>query len=92
MAAGALLDYIEETQKVALLHFDKIDYFPRDQFMILDKFTRKNLELTETIRSKSKKGTLLWVLDKTSTAMGGRALKQYIEEPLIQLDAIEKQT
>ena len=89
LAAGALLDYIEETQKVALLHFDNIDYFPRDQFMILDKFTRKNLELTETIRSKSKKGTLLWVLDKTSTAMGGRALKQYIEEPLIQLDAIE---
>lgn len=89
VAAGALLDYIEETQKVALLHFDKIEYFPRDRFMILDKFTRKNLELTETIRSKSKKGSLLWVLDKTSTAMGGRALKQYIEEPLLQLTAIE---
>lgn len=88
LAVGAILDYIYETQKVPLIHIDKIDMYHHNNFMILDKFTRRNLELTETLRGKEKKGSLLWVIDKTCTSMGARALKQWIEEPLIDINKI----
>jgi len=88
IATGSLLEYISETQKVDLVHFSNLDIYSYDKFMILDKFTRRNLELSETIREKSKKGSLLWVLDKTSTAMGARTLRKWIEEPLLDRDAI----
>ncbi len=88
IAVGALLDYIYDTQKVPLIHFNKIDMYNHRNFMILDKFTRKNLELTETLRGKEKRGSLLWVIDKTCTSMGTRTLKQWIEEPLIDIDKI----
>jgi len=88
VAVGSLLDYIYETQKVPLIHIDKIDIYNHSNFMILDKFTRRNLELTETLRGKEKKGSLLWVIDKTCTSMGTRTLKQWIEEPLIDIKRI----
>lgn len=88
-AAGALLSYIEETQKVPLKHFDKIEHYSQSSFMMLDRFTRRNLELTETMRDKSKKGSLLGVLDKTCTAMGGRKIRQWIEQPLIDMAQIK---
>lgn len=88
-ACGALLNYIEETQKTSLSHINSIDIYSAGDFMILDIATRRNLELTETIRNHSKKGTLLWVLDKTATAMGGRMLRRWVEEPLISKDRIE---
>ena len=88
-ASGALLTYIEETAKVPLNHISKIDFYHQNRFMVLDKFTRRNLELVETMRSKEKKGSLLWVLDKTCTAMGARRLRAWVEEPL--LDEIEIQ-
>ncbi len=89
-ASGALLAYVEETAKVPLNHFNKIDIYNHSRFMVLDKFTRRNLELVETMRTKDKKGSLLWVLDKTCTAMGARRLKAWVEEPLIDIDAIQK--
>lgn len=82
-AVGALLAYIEETQKVPLKHFDRIEHYHQNSFMMLDRFTRRNLELIETMREKGKKGSLLGVLDKTCTAMGGRKIRQWIEQPLI---------
>ncbi|SHJ47340.1 DNA mismatch repair protein MutS [Paramaledivibacter caminithermalis] len=85
---GALLDYIYDTQKVPLKHIDKVNIYNHNNFMILDKFTRRNLELTETLRGKEKKGSLLWVIDKTCTSMGTRILKQWIEEPLIDINRI----
>src|SRR6056297_359484 len=87
-AVGSLLQYIEETQKVALLNFSDLEIYHENNFMFLDKFTRRNLELLETIRTKDKKGSLLWVLDQTSTAMGGRRLTKWIEEPLLSKEAI----
>lgn len=89
-ATGALIDYIKETQKVDLQHFDRLELYHHDHFMILDKFTRKNLELTETIRGKDKKGSLLWILDKTCTSMGSRTMKKWIEQPLLSIDDIKK--
>lgn len=88
IVAGAILDYIYDTQKVPLKHIDKIDIYNHNNFMILDKFTRRNLELTETLRGKEKKGSLLWVVDKTCTSMGARTLKQWIEEPLVNIKGI----
>lgn len=88
VVVGALLDYIYETQKVPLKHIDKINIYNHNNFMMLDKFTRRNLELTETLRGKEKKGSLLWVIDKTCTSMGTRTLKQWIEEPLIDIKKI----
>ena len=76
-AAGALLEYLEETQKNALSHINHITRYDVEEYMLLDITTRRNLELTETIRSKEKKGSLLWVLDKTLTSMGGRLLRQW---------------
>lgn len=89
-AAGALIDYIKETQKVDLQHFDRLELYHHEHYMILDKFTRKNLELTETIRGKDKKGSLLWILDKTCTSMGSRTMKKWIEQPLLSIDEISK--
>ncbi len=88
MAAGALLQYLHDTQKNSLDHISHISTYSIDDFMLLDSATRRNLELTETLRDKQKKGSLLWVLDKTKTAMGTRMLRSIIEQPLIQKDAI----
>ena len=97
LAAGSLLKYLYETQKTALSHMTKITPYATGKFMILDTFTRRNLELTETLREKAKRGSLLWVLDKTKTAMGARMLRNIIEQPLIskkeitdRQDAIEE--
>lgn len=92
IVCGALLSYIEETQKVSLLHFNHIDIYKHNNYMILDKFTRRNLELSETMRANEKKGSLLWVLDKTATAMGARNLRKWIEAPLISKPEIEKRS
>lgn len=85
---GILLQYLEETQKVSLLNFHEIDIYHQNNYMFLDKFSRRNLELLETIRTKETKGSLLWVLDQTSTSMGGRRLKKWIEHPLLDLEKI----
>lgn len=90
IASGALLSYIEETQKVSLTHFNHIDIYQHDHYMVLDKFTRRNLELSETMRGNDKRGSLLWVLDKTATAMGARNLRKWIEAPLLSKVEIEK--
>lgn len=87
-STGALLQYLHETQKNSLEHINKLKIYSIDDYMIIDSSTRRNLELTETLRDKNKKGSLLWVLDKTKTAMGARLLKNYIEQPLIMEDEI----
>ena len=89
-AAGALFTYMEETQKTELSHILSVDFYKADEFMSIDAASRRNLELTETIRDRSRKGTLLWVLDKTKTSMGGRLIKKWIEQPLIDIDIIRK--
>ncbi|MGI6169343.1 MAG: DNA mismatch repair protein MutS, partial [Christensenellales bacterium] len=81
-AAGALLAYLEQTQKVALNHINRLSLFGRSHYMILDSASRRNLELTQPLRGEGKKGTLLHVLDKTMTAMGGRMLRSFIDQPL----------
>ena len=86
-AAGALLQYLLNTQKNGLTHVSAVKAYRRERFMIIDASSRRNLELTETMRERSKKGTLLWVLDKTRTAMGARLLRKWVEQPL--LDAAE---
>ncbi len=83
IAAGALLTYLYETQKNDMPHLTSIKPYTTGRFMILDSSTRRNLELTETMRDKQRRGTLLWVLDKTKTAMGARLLRSYIEQPLV---------
>ena len=90
LAAGALLQYLHETQKTELAHFTHIYPYLTNKYMLLDSSTRRNLELTETLREKQKRGSLLWVLDKTRTAMGGRMLRSMIEQPLIDRAEIEK--
>lgn len=82
-ALGALLSYISETQKVDLTHIRSIDLFAKGRYMELDWATRRSLELTESQRTGEKKGSLLWVLDKTKTPMGGRLLRSWIERPLL---------
>jgi DNA mismatch repair protein MutS len=89
-SSGALLEYLEQTQKVNLNHIQKLDAYNIEQFMVLDISTRRNLELTETLREKSKKGTLLWVLDRTMTSMGGRMIRKWIEQPLINIADINE--
>ncbi len=96
LAAGALLSYLYETQKIPLSHFTHIEPYLVSRYMLLDSSTRRNLELTETLREKNKRGSLLWVLDKTKTAMGARMLRSFLEQPLIvrsemeeRLDAVE---
>ena len=95
-AAGALMQYLNDTQRNALIHITKLRIAAKNQTMLLDRNTRRNLELTESLRLRSKKGSLLWLLDKTATAMGGRMLRTWVEEPLcakdmiqLRLDAIE---
>ena len=90
LAAGALLQYLYETQKTELAHFTHIYPYLTNKYMLLDSATRRNLELTETLRDKQKRGSLLWVLDKTKTAMGGRLLRSMIEQPLIDKDEMER--
>ena len=87
-ASGALLKYIEQTQKVSLNHIQDINLYKIEEFMVLDMSTRRNLELSETMREKSKKGTLLWALDKTITSMGGRTIRRWIEQPLLNISDI----
>ncbi|WP_296557541.1 DNA mismatch repair protein MutS [uncultured Acetobacterium sp.] len=87
-AAGALLLYLDETQKRALTHIKTIRYYNSRDYMVLDLSTRRNLELTQTLRTLEKKGSLLGVLDKTVTAMGGRTLRRWVEAPLLNRDAI----
>ena len=90
IASGALLKYLEETQKNSLSHMSRLTRYATGNYMVLDSATRRNLELVETLREKQKRGSLLWVLDKTKTAMGARTLRKYIEQPLIDKNAIEK--
>ena len=85
---NALVEYIEETQKTSLDHINKITIYNLSKYMALDINARRNLELTEKMRDKSKKGTLLWVLDKTSTSMGGRLLRRWLNDPLIDVKEI----
>ncbi len=87
-ATRLLLLYIKETQKIDLKHINLIQNYEINDFMVLDSIARKNLELTETLRDKNKKGSLIWVLDKTSTSMGGRLLRRWIEKPLINVEEI----
>ena len=88
VAAGALLNYLYETQKNSLPHLTRITPYATGRYMIIDSSTRRNLELVETMREKQKKGSLLWVLDKTKTAMGARLLRNMIEQPLLIKDEI----
>ncbi len=92
IAAGAVMQYMYETQKNSLSHITTITPYSTGQFMIIDTSTRRNLELLETLREKQKRGSLLWVLDRTKTAMGARMLRTYIEQPLIhKADIIKRQ-
>ncbi|HEY9058951.1 MAG TPA: DNA mismatch repair protein MutS [Pseudobacteroides sp.] len=90
IASGALLQYIEQTQKVSLHHIQDINLYRIEEFMVLDMSTRRNLELSETMREKSKKGTLLWALDKTMTSMGGRTIRRWVEQPLLNTSDINE--
>ena len=90
IAAGALLKYLYETQKNSLAHMTRIQPYTIGRYMIIDSSTRRNLELVETLREKQKRGSLLWVLDKTRTAMGARTLRGMVEQPLIDRGEIEK--
>ncbi len=98
-AAGALMRYLSDTQKNALEHMTELRIYQGGSTMLLDRNTRRNLELTESLRSRTKKGSLLWLLDQTATAMGGRLLRSWIEQPLVdrseilrRLDAVEEFT
>ena len=97
IAAGALMQYLVETQKRDLSHISHLTIYASGKYMLLDSSTRRNLELCETLRDKQKRGSLLWVLDKTRTAMGARTLRKFVEQPLIdkneinrRLDAVEE--
>lgn len=85
-----LLKYIYETQKMSLLNINYLEKYDIVNYMTIDGSSRRNLELTENIREKSKRGSLLWVMDKTSTSMGGRILRKWIDEPLISKTEIDK--
>ena len=96
IAAGALLRYLDETQKNALEHITHLELYQGDETMFLDRHTRRNLELTESLRSGERKGSLLWLLDQTRTAMGARLLRTWVENPMVsrhriqtRLDAVE---
>ena len=97
ISAGALLQYLLETQKNSLSNLTHMTPYAAGKFMMIDSSTRRNLELCETLREKQKRGSLLWVLDKTKTAMGARTLRKYVEQPLIdkteiirRLDAVQE--
>ncbi|MCT8975470.1 DNA mismatch repair protein MutS [Clostridium sp. CX1] len=87
---GGLLKYVMETQKTSLNHINEFNYYSIVDYLSIDSNSRRNLELTESLREKSKKGSLLWVMDKTNTAMGGRQLRKWIEQPLIDKTSIQK--
>ncbi len=96
-AVGGALGYLNDTQKVQLSHISQINYYTQNQYMDIDMSSRRNLELTETMRAKSKRGSLLGVLDKTKTSMGARLLRKWLEQPLLnvseisqRLDAVEE--
>lgn len=96
-AVNGLLAYLNQTQKIKLEHINKIQVYSTNRYMALDISARRNLEITEKMRDKANKGTLLWVLDKTSTSMGGRMLRRWLNDPLIdkweitgRLDAVEE--
>ena len=89
-AVGGLLSYLYETQKTDLSHLSHLSYFTSGQFMELDLTARRNLELTETLRAKEKRGSLLWVLDKTCTAMGRRLIRAWMERPLLSPAAVSR--
>ncbi len=88
LASGAVMEYLYETQKNTLDHIATVQTYATEEFMVLDTSTRRNLELLETLREKQRRGSLLWVLDKTKTAMGARLMRTLIEQPLVQRDAI----
>ena len=90
ISAAAVLSYIYDTQKGSVSHISNIRFYLSSQYMIIDTATQRNLELTETLREKKKRGSLLWVLDKTRTAMGGRMLRRFLEQPLINRTEILK--
>ncbi|NMF05435.1 DNA mismatch repair protein MutS [Clostridium beijerinckii] len=90
IASRVLLKYIYETQKMSLTNINLLEQYEIINYMTIDGNSRRNLELTESIREKSKKGSLLWVLDKSATSMGGRTIRKWIEEPLIIKSEIEK--
>ncbi|WP_316608153.1 DNA mismatch repair protein MutS [uncultured Ruminococcus sp.] len=90
IALGVLMSYLKDTQKTGLERIDNIEFYAEDQFMRLDYNTRRNLELTKTMIGKEKKHSLLWVLDKTKTAMGKRLMKYWVEHPLLNITTILK--
>ncbi|QOV20968.1 DNA mismatch repair protein MutS [Blautia liquoris] len=90
IACGALFQYLYETQKSDMPQMTSVTPYVTDRFMVIDSSSRRNLELVETMREKSKKGSLLWVLDKTKTAMGSRMLRSFLERPLIDADEINR--
>ena len=92
MALGGLLSYLYETQKTDLSYINDLDYYEQGLFMELDLTARRNLELTATMRGKEKKGSLLWVLDRTQTSMGGRCLRSWLERPLLNVAAITRRS
>jgi len=88
IALSALLDYLTETQKKDVSSINKLTYYNNEQFLAIDVNTRRNLELCEAMRTREKRGTLLWVLDKTKTAMGSRLLRKWVEQPLVSVNMI----
>ncbi len=90
LALGGLLDYLQATQKTDLSYINDLEYYEQGRFLELDLTARRNLELTETLRSKERRGSLLWVLDRTRTAMGGRLLRSWLERPLLNVSAINR--
>ena len=90
IAAGSLFRYLLDTQKNTMEHMNKIIPYTTDRYLVIDSSSRRNLELVETLREKQKRGSLLWVLDKTKTAMGARMLRSFVEQPLIDADAINE--
>ena len=87
---GALLSYLRDTQKTGLERINHIEFYKENQYMSLDYNTQRNLELTQTMLTKDKKGSLLWVLDKTKTAMGKRLVRNWIEQPLVDAEVINR--
>jgi len=87
-ASGAIIHYLKETQRSALTYVNRLTPYFTSEFMMLDAATLRNLELTKTIRTGEKTGSLIWVLDKTVTAMGGRLLRSWIQQPLINVEKI----
>ncbi|ADL07947.1 DNA mismatch repair protein MutS [Thermosediminibacter oceani] len=90
IASGACLNYLRETQRLSLSHINSIRYYERTEYMALDVTCRRNLELTQSLMDGKKQGSLLWVLDKTVTSMGGRTLRKWIEQPLIDIIKIKE--